>query len=55
MVLAGMAVDGGDAATGAIGLVRKEVPALAGGMLIAGALAAVGSAAVGVRRAGEGS
>lgn len=43
MVLAGMAVDGGDAATGAIGLARKEIPLLAGGMLIGVALSAVGS------------
>lgn len=43
MVLAGMAVDGADAATGAIALARKEVPVLAGGMLIAVALGAVGS------------
>jgi len=45
MVLAGMAVDGGDAATGAIALARKEVPLLTGGMLIAVALGAVGSGA----------
>jgi hypothetical protein len=49
MVLAGIAVDGGDAATGAIGLARKEIPALAGGMLIAAALGAVGSGAAALR------
>lgn len=43
MVLAGMAVDGGDAATGVIALARKEVPVLTGAMLIAVALGAVGS------------
>lgn len=45
MVRAGMAVDAGDAATGAIGLARKEFPVMAGGMLIAVALGAVGSGA----------
>ena len=48
MVLAGMAVDGADAATGAIALARKEVPLLAAGGLIAVALGAVGSGAVGL-------
>ncbi len=48
MVLAGMAVDGGDAATGAIALARKEVPLLAAGGMIAVALGAVGSGAVGL-------
>ncbi|HYG94828.1 MAG TPA: DUF4267 domain-containing protein [Nocardioides sp.] len=48
MVLAGMAVDGGDAATGAIGLARKEIPVLAGGMLVAVALGAVGSGAAAI-------
>jgi hypothetical protein len=43
MVLAGLAVDGGDAVTGVIALARKEVPPLTGGMLIAVALGAVGS------------
>lgn len=43
MVAAGVAVDAGDAATGAIALARKEVPMLAGGMLIGAALGAVGS------------
>lgn len=43
MVIAGMAVDGGDAATGAIGLVRKDIPLMAGGMLVVVALGAVGS------------
>jgi len=43
MVLAGMAVDGGDAAVGALGIARKEVPVLAGVMLIGVALGAVGS------------
>ena len=43
MVLAGMAVDGADAGTGAVALSRKEVPPLAGGMMIAVALSAVGS------------
>jgi hypothetical protein len=43
MVLAGMAVDGGDAATGVIALVRKEVPVLTGAGLIAVALGAVAS------------
>lgn len=43
MVLAGMAVDGGDAATGVIALAKKEVPLLTGGMLIAAALGAIGS------------
>ena len=43
MVLAGLAVDGGDAATGVIALAKKEVPLLTGGMLIAVALGAVGS------------
>ena len=42
-VFAGMAVDGGDAATGAIGLARKDIPLMAGGMLIVVALGAVGS------------
>jgi hypothetical protein len=41
MVLAGMAVDGGDAATGAIALARKEVPLLASAGMIAVALGAV--------------
>lgn len=45
LVLAGIAVDGGDAATGVIGLARKEIPLLAGGMLIAAALGAAGSGA----------
>jgi hypothetical protein len=55
MVVAGMAVDGGDAVTGVIGLARKEVPVLAGGMLIAVALGAVGSGARGlVAGGGEG-
>lgn len=45
MVIAGMAVDGGDAATGAIAIARKEVGILTGGMLIAVALGAVGSGA----------
>lgn len=49
MVLAGIAVDGGDAATGAIALARKEVPLLSGGMLIAVALGAVGSGAAAAR------
>ena len=43
MVLAGMAVDGGDAATGVIALARREIPVLSGAMLIAVALGAVGS------------
>ncbi|MEZ0580596.1 DUF4267 domain-containing protein [Nocardioides sp. MH1] len=45
MIVAGMAVDGGDAATGAIGLVRKDVPKLAGVLLTVVALGAVGSGA----------
>lgn len=43
MVLAGIAVDGADAATGAIGIARKEIPPLAGVMLIGAALGAAGS------------
>jgi len=43
MVLAGMAVDGADAATGGIALARKEVPVFAGAGLIAVALGAVAS------------
>ena len=43
MVLAGMAVDGADAATGGIALARKEVPLLASAGLIAVALGAVAS------------
>lgn len=53
MVLAGMAVDGGDAATGVIALVRKEVPLLTGGMLIAVALGAVGSGGASLAQAGQ--
>lgn len=54
LVLAGVAVDGGDAATGAIGLARKEIPLLAGGMLIGVALAAAGSgAAAALRERGQ--
>ncbi len=45
MVLAGMAVDSGDAVTGAIALARKEVPLLASAGLIAVAVGAVGSGA----------
>jgi hypothetical protein len=45
LVRAGVAVDAGDAATGVIALARKEVPLLAGGMLIAVALGAAGSGA----------
>lgn len=45
LVIAGVAVDSGDAATGAIGLARKEIPVLAGGMLVAVALGAAGSGA----------
>lgn len=48
MVLAGMAVDGGDAATGVIALARKEVPLLSAGGLIVVALGAVGSGAAGL-------
>ena len=44
MVKAGIAVDSGDAVTGALGLARKDVPKLAGGML---AVVAVGAAASG--------
>lgn len=43
MLLAGMAVDGGDAASGAIALARKEIPLLAGVAMIGVALGAVGS------------
>jgi hypothetical protein len=43
MVLAGMAVDGGDATTGVIALARKEIPVLTGAGLIAVALGAVAS------------
>ncbi len=53
MVLAGMAVDGGDAATGVIALARKEVPILTGGMLIAVALGAVGSGGASLAQAGQ--
>jgi hypothetical protein len=45
LVIAGVAVDSGDAATGVIGLARKEIPVLAGGMLVAVALGAAGSGA----------
>lgn len=48
LVLAGMAVDGGDAATGVIALARKEVPVLAAGGMIAVALGAVGAGAAGL-------
>ena len=50
MVAAGIAVDGGDAATGAIALARKEVPLLTGGLLIAAALGAVGSGSAALAR-----
>lgn len=55
MVMAGVAVDAGDAATGAIGLARKEIPLVAGGMLIAAALgaAASGGAALALGRSGD--
>lgn len=55
MVLAGIAVDGGDAATGVIGLARKDVPTLAGGLLVGVALCAAGSgvAAAVLDRAGD--
>jgi hypothetical protein len=43
LVRAGVAVDTGDAVTGVLGLVRKDVPVLAGGMLIAVAVGAAGS------------
>src|SRR5690349_13987268 len=48
LVLAGMAVDGGDAATGFIALSRKEVPVMAAGGMIAVALGAVASGALGL-------
>ena len=48
LVVAGVAVDSGDAATGVIGLARKEVPVLAGVMLVAVALGAAGSGATAV-------
>jgi len=48
MVLAGMAVDGGDAATGAIALARKEVPLLASAGMIAVALGAVAAGGAGL-------
>lgn len=43
LVLVGLAVDGADAATGALGLRSKEFTPVSGGMLVAGALGAVGS------------
>lgn len=45
LVRAGVAVDGGDAVTGIIGLARKEFPLLAGGMLVAAALGAAATGA----------
>lgn len=48
MVLAGIAVDGGDAATGVLAIARKEVPVLSAVMLIGVALGAVGSGAAAV-------
>lgn len=53
MVLAGMAVDGGDAAAGVIALARKEVPLLTGGILIAVALGAVGSGGASLAQDGQ--
>ncbi|KAA1429296.1 DUF4267 domain-containing protein [Nocardioides antri] len=55
MVLAGMAVDGGDAASGVIALARKEVPVFTGSSLIAVALGAVGAggAALALDRDGD--
>lgn len=43
LVLAGIGVDAGDAVAGTIGLARKEVPVVAGGLLVAAAAGAVGS------------
>ncbi|WP_183095203.1 DUF4267 domain-containing protein [Nocardioides stalactiti] len=48
LVLAGMAVDGGDAATGVIALQRKEVPVFSAVAMIVVALGAVGSGAAGL-------
>lgn len=53
MVLAGMAVDGGDAAAGAIALARKEVPVVSGAALIAVALGAVGSGVAALAQPGQ--
>ncbi|MDZ5620261.1 DUF4267 domain-containing protein [Nocardioides bizhenqiangii] len=53
MVLAGMAVDGADAATGVMAIAKKEVPLPTGGMLIAVALGAVGSGAAALAQAGQ--
>jgi hypothetical protein len=52
LVLAGMAVDGSDAVTGALGLKSKELPSVAGAMLVAGAVGAVGSSVAGLVRGG---
>lgn len=43
LVLAGIAVDGADALTGAAGLRSRSFPVLAGALLVGGALGAVGS------------
>lgn len=43
LLIAGIAVDGADAVTGAVGLRSKTFPTLAGAMLVGGALGAVGS------------
>ncbi|UMG92452.1 DUF4267 domain-containing protein [Nocardioides sp. TF02-7] len=51
LVTAGVAVDAGDAATGAMGLARKDFPLLAGGMLV---VAALGAAATGAAALGSG-
>lgn len=53
MVLGGIAVDCGDAVAGAVSLARKEVPLLAGAMLIAVALGAVGSGAAALAQGGQ--
>lgn len=48
LVIAGLAVDGADAVTGAIGLRTKAFPAVAGALLVGGALGAVGSGVAGL-------
>ncbi|MFC5729891.1 MULTISPECIES: hypothetical protein [Nocardioides] len=48
LTIVGMAVDGADAATGALELRGGRVPKVAGAMLIGGALGAVGSGVAGL-------